>query len=254
MLNGSKEPTLRMDEIIPEPSWSALMPEDEWLHYGRVLQAVQECDLPFAVGGGFAFSNYAGKWRDTKDLDLYTLPALRNRFVGLLSAHGFQDYHDTAPYDRAWIYRSCRDGLIVDVIWRMANYYAEVDEAWLTSGPKLLLRGLLLPLIPPEELVWAKLFVVQRDRCDWPDILNILENSGHRLDWERLIQRVGPAAPLLGSVLSVYRWLRPQRAARLPQWIWSRVGLSPNFPVDGGRPELLDRRDWFGPSDKVAEA
>jgi hypothetical protein len=102
-------------------------------------------------------------------------------------------------------------------------------------------------------LIWAKLFVLQRDRSDWPDLLNILQTTGHLLDWRHLVDRVGKDAPLLGALLSVYRWLSPESAREVPTWVWERVGLRPWPEVSNEtaheRAPVLDTRDWFGPKE-----
>src|SRR5262245_50223710 len=102
-------------------NWDRLVPDSEWAVYSIVLRAAQERRLPFALGGGFAFSTYAQRWRDTKDIDLYILQKDRDRFIQILNEYGFEDYHPREPYDRKWIYRGTRSGLIVDLIWAMAN-------------------------------------------------------------------------------------------------------------------------------------
>jgi hypothetical protein len=49
-----------------------------------------------------------------------------------------------------------------------------------------------------------KLYVLQHDRCDWTDILNLIERLPEGVDWRYLFDRVADDAPLLWSVLQVY--------------------------------------------------
>lgn len=243
----------RMEEI-PRIDWEALIPEDEWRLYKSVIDELRERGIRFALGGGMAFSEYANRIRNTKDLDLYIFPADRDGAVQGALAAGFEDYHEQMPYDRSWIFRAYREPVIVDFIWTAPNHRMTVDPRWLTRGRDVVIRGTRLNLIPPEELIWAKLFVLQRDRCDWPDILNILANMGNLLDWRHLVDRLGHDAPLLGGVLSTFRWLSPEQARHLPSWLWHFVGLSRewNETSDEGsrdRAPVLDYRDWFGPKE-----
>jgi hypothetical protein len=244
--------TLAAEKHVAEIDWAGLIPEHDWQLYRRVLDLTLKEGIPFALGGGFAFSYYSRRWRDTKDLDLYVLPHDRERMVEILNQTGFRDLHDQKPYDRKWIYRGWLDDVITDIIWAMANQRAEVDEVWLGRSPEIELHGLKLRLLPAEELIWAKLYVMQRDRCDWPDLLNILNVRGPGLDWRHLLTRVGDDVRLLGGVMSVFCWMCPGRAVALPSWIWDRLGLHP--PAAGSdcecnrrRVALLDSRDWFGP-------
>lgn len=231
---------------------SELIPEQEWRLHRAVLEAAAARGLPFALGGGLAFSAYSGRWRNTKDMDLFLLPTDREAMIAAVTGGGFDDYYEQEPYDRSWIYRGFRDGVIVDVIWQMANHRAPVDEAWLTRGQEVEVRGFCLKLVPPEEMLFSKLYVVQRTRCDWPDLLNVLSARGPEMDWEHLLRRVGEDAPLLGALVHLFRWMCPERARDLPPWIWRRMGLyEPESGQDGDdrhRVALLDSRDWFGPA------
>jgi hypothetical protein len=243
-------------EYIPRIDWEALIPEDEWRCYKSVIDELRERGIRFAIGGGMAFSEYANRIRNTKDLDLYIFPWERDQAVDAAFAAGFEDYYEQSPYDRSWIFRSFKDPVIVDLIWTAPNHRMNVDPRWLTRGRDVLIRGTRLNLIPPEELIWAKLFVLQKDRCDWPDILNILDHMGHLLDWRHLIDRIGNDAPLLGGVLSAFRWLSPEKAAKLPSWIWHFVGLTREWNEMSAedalqRAPVLDYRDWFGPKETL---
>jgi hypothetical protein len=103
-------------------------------------------------------------------------------------------------------------------------------------------------------MIWDKLYIMQRERCDWPDVLNLLWACGPDLKWEYLLDRIGEDTPLIAGALGVFRWLAPKRARKLPGWLWQRLGLEP-VPAQssGGRPyhkrrvDLLDRRPWFVP-------
>jgi hypothetical protein len=222
--------------------------------YRRVINEARAQELNFALGGGFAINAYTGLQRGAKDLDMYVLPSARRRLVDILSRVGMKDYYEQSPYDRNWIYRGYAGAAIVDVIWAMANQVAEVDEAWLTRGDEMEVDGKQLRLLPPEELLWTKIYVIQRDRCDWPDLLNLLYSRGETMNWEHLLKRLGKDTALLTSVLTLFVWLCPGRARTFPDWLWKRLKLiSP--PSSVWSPEinhhhvgLIDSRPWFVPA------
>jgi hypothetical protein len=101
--------------------------------------------------------------------------------------------------------------------------------------------------------MWAKLYVLQKDRCDWPDVLNLLYAAGPELNWEHLFERIAQDLPLLRGMLSVFAWLSPGRALELPEGVWERAQLpAPILPPDPEgtmrrRTERLDTRPWFIP-------
>ncbi len=213
-------------------------------------QAIER-NIEFALGGAFAVAVYTGSWRNTKDLDLYVMPGDRDAMIEVLTKCGLRDYFDTKPYDRWWIYRGVRDDTIVDVIWAMANHRQTIDELWM-SGPIIDIHGRKLKVLPAEAMLWDKLYIMQRDRCDWPDLLNLLYSVGPDVDWDHLLCRIGDDLPLVTAVLSVFRWLSPARVQTMPEWIWDRVGLPPAPhsaapEIDWRRASLLDMRPWYGP-------
>jgi hypothetical protein len=241
-MTGSLLATLDLKEIVSAREWSLFRP---------VLIAAIAEGIPFALGGGLAWSAYTGRKRSTKDMDLFVLPGDRQHLIALLDRAGFVDYYDQLSYDRKWIYRGWQDGAILDVIWQMANYRALVDNRWVMGGPAIELYDQLVRLLPPEELLWSKLYVLQRDRCDWPDVWNLANAVGPELDWQHLLERIGDDVPVLGGMLSIFGWLCPLRARELPAWLWERAGLKgpangPGCDVDQHRIRLLDSRDWFG--------
>jgi len=226
------------------------IPEADWPIYRGVLERAAARGLRFAMSGGFTASFYTAMWRNTKDMDLCVLPDEREAMIEVTREAGLHDLYDDKPYDRRWIYRSTHDGIIVDVIWRMANMAGDVDDAWLDNGPQISLYEQKVRLVPPEEMIWSKIHIVQRERCDWTDIMNMLYATGAALDWSRLIERVASEERLLASVLLLFSWVAPGRARTFPEWIWDRLNIAP--PEDGphrddARIARLDSRPWFSP-------
>ncbi len=234
-------------------NWSQQIPENEWEIYRAVLDEAAARGIPFAVGGAFAVAAYTGFWRNTKDLDLYVLPEHKDRMIAMLGELGMVDYFPAKGYDRWWIYRATRDAVIVDIIWAMANHRAQIDDLWM-SGPEVSLNGRQVKVLPAEALLWDKLYIMQRERCDWPDVENLLYFAGPAVNWHYLVERIGEDTPLLAGALSVFRWLAPARAREFPAWLWEKVGLGSSSAPARELPEfdkrsvdLLDRRPWFGP-------
>lgn len=229
--------------------WTALISDEEWAVYAHALQVARQAGVPFLLGGAFGLAVYTNRWRDTKDLDLLVRPQDRQKFIDALTAANFDDYYPRLAYDRGWIYRSVRQDFIVDVIWQMANRRAQIDDLWFEHATPFEIRGQSLGIVPAEELLWHKLYVMQRERCDWPDVLNLLRTSVTRLDWARLLERIGPDALLFSGLLQVFIWLCPGHARSIPEWVCQKLRLpQPDSPIleDPRRIQLLDSRPWFG--------
>ncbi len=249
-MNGNKNVIEK--QVALSQLWPERLPPERWLLYKQVMAAARNRNVPFAVGGGLTVMTYAGQWRDTKDIDLYVRPQDRDTMIQLVLDAGLRDYYERQPYDRKWIYRSYHQDTIVDVMWAMANQRAAVDDSWM-RGPKSEIDGLEIRLLPPEEALWSKLYVLQSDRCDWPDTVSLLYTIGVGLDWQHLVSRVEEDAALLGGLLAVFRWLCPGKAAQFPAWLWPRLGLLDGNTQSSTACELkhvslLDSRPWFTPA------
>lgn len=234
-----------------EVTWENLIPSAQWAVYACILHHACEEGIPFALGGGLALGYYTGHLRRSRDLDIYVSPEYRERMKALVTRCGLIDYFDTCAYDRGWIYRAHTDGIIVDTIWAMANRRTLVDEVWTSTGPMIQLCGQSFRVIPPEELIWSKLYVLQRDRCDWPDIMSLIYATGPTLQWKHLLRRVGADLPLLRGLLSVFSWISPAKAAAMPADVWTSLDLqqppheAPDSCVESNRKDLLDTRPWL---------
>jgi putative nucleotidyltransferase-like protein len=233
-----------------QPEWEHRVPPEEWAVYAEIIQRARARGIRFAIGGAFATAVYTGELRNTKDFDFYLLPADRESMKQVMDEAGLRDYFERLSYDRSWIYRGSREDIIVDTIWAMANHRADVDEYWLTRGPEISIRGERLRAIPVEELIWSKLYVMQRERCDWGDVFNLLDARVDVLDWDHLLDRLSTDAPLLAGALCVFTWLAPDRADAIPEPVRARLGLSNRSTRDESsefrrRADLLDSRPWF---------
>jgi hypothetical protein len=232
-----------------EPAWDTRIPDEEWRVYQRVIREARSAGVQFAFGGALATAVYTGELRNTKDFDFYILPEDVGAMKQAIARAGLEDHFDRLPYDRNWIYRASRGDVLVDAIWAMANQRALVDAQWLTRGPLVEIRGERIRAIPIEELIWSKLYVLQRDRSDWGDVLNLIGAQAGSIDWNRLIDRLSADAPLLTGALAVFAWLAPSRARDIPPAVWTRLGLQvpPSTIADPGerRANLLDSRPWF---------
>jgi hypothetical protein len=240
-----------MSSALAHAEWGTRIPDEEWAVYQRAIQQVRALHIPFAFGGAFALAAYTGQFRNTKDFDFYVRPQDREAITGALAAAGLQDYYDRLPYDRSWIYRASQGDIIVDAISAMANQRAVVDDGWLTRGPEIMLRGERLRAIPIEELIWSKLYILQRERCDWGDCFNLLNAQAAAINWEHLLDRLGDDGPLIAGALEVFGWLVPGRADEIPAQVWPRLGIT--RPANNrlsdplARVNLLDSRPWFTP-------
>jgi hypothetical protein len=192
---------------------------DERAHafYLRTLALLADARIPFLVGGAYALNYHTGIERDTKDLDLFVRREHYGAVEMALGAAGIET-ELTFPH---WLGKaSCEHGAI-DVIFSSGNGLSEVDDVWFghaASGPVL---GVEVRICPPEEMIWSKAFITERERYDGADIMHLLLACAERLDWSRLLARFDAHWRVLLACLSLFGFVYPSERARIPAWVMS---------------------------------
>lgn len=236
-----------------DPPWAQLIPASQIEALRRGSEVLKRAGVDHLLGGAFAIARHVGRWRGTKDIDFFIRPADRERAIAAILAAGLEDYFDQCAYDRSWIFRAYRDDALIDLIWTVPNHAAVVDDRWFQFAARVAVNGSDYGVVPLEELIWIKLFVMQRDRCDWPDVINLLRGNAAQLNWEHLFARLAMHEPLLVGVFQVLEWIAPEAIAAVPAWVQERLHVgrrSLAFSGNGAgseakRAALLDSRPWY---------
>src|SRR5690349_19043346 len=96
--------------------WADRIPPERWSIYRGVMETAKAHNIPFALAGAFATATHTERWRDTNDMDLYTLPKQRDDMKRLIEGLGLKDIYDQYPYHRDWTYRATDGSTIIEVI------------------------------------------------------------------------------------------------------------------------------------------
>jgi hypothetical protein len=78
------------------------------------------------------------------------------------------------------------------------------------------LLGLHVKLSAPEEMIWMKAYIMERERFDGADIAHILRRCAVELDWPHLVRRFGPDWRVLLGHLVLFGYIYPGERARIP--------------------------------------
>jgi len=231
----------------PAPSVGPLSAETA-AFYRRMMHSLIDGGLPFLVGGAYALARYTGIERHTKDFDVFVRPEDAERTLALLGEIGCAT-ELTFPHwlGKAW----CSDDFI-DVIFSSGNGIADVDDDWFRYAVDEIVLGVPVRLIPPEEMLWSKAFVMERERFDGADINHLLLHMADRLDWNRLLRRFGPGAPVLLAHLTLFQFAYPGFAHSVPdpviQALFDRSNRQASAFVPGSkmcRGTLLSREQYL---------
>jgi hypothetical protein len=177
--------------------------------YRCALVALARAGVPYVVGGAYAMERYTGIARWTKDLDIFILPRDVDVALERLRAAGFQT---EVPFPH-WLAKAYAARDFVDLIFSSGNGIAEVDEDWMRYGTPGTVLGVPVRLCPPEEMIWSKAYVAERERYDGADIAHLIRAGHDDLDWERLLRRFGDHWRLLLSHLVLFEFVYPSEPA-----------------------------------------
>jgi hypothetical protein len=169
-------------------------------------------------------------------MDIFARAADRDPILRALEAAGYQT---RIPFPH-WLAKAHDNERFVDVIYRSGNGVAEVDDEWFGHAVEAELLGIPARLCPPEEIIWSKGYVMERERFDGADIIHLIRTRGPGLDWHRLLRRFGSHWRVLFSHLILFGFVYPAEREAVPPWVVH---------------ELLDRlrreADESPPSEKV---
>jgi hypothetical protein len=243
-VNGSNRNPTAARDVVVEPTG------EEAPSYARGLRALLEDGVHFLVGGGVAMAAYCGIRRFTKDLDVFVLPEDVPRALGAFSRAGFRT---EIPFPH-WLAKAYGDEHeFIDVIYNSGNGVAPVDAEWFVHAPAARVLGVDVALCPPEETIWSKAFVMERERFDGADVAHLLLTCGPSIDWPRLVRRFGEHWRVLLSHLVLFGYVYPDEAGCVPQGVigplLERLAGEAHPPVDPEgrtcRGTLLSREQYL---------
>lgn len=183
--------------------------------YLRALDVLDEAGVSYCVAGAYALAAHAGIVRHTKDLDVFLRRDELPVAVAALEHAGCR-VEETHPH---WLVKAFAPPPVdafIDLIFRAASGIWEVDDEWVSHTRPGVVIGRTTPLIAPEELIWSKAMVMERNRFDGADIAHVLHASGNSINWERLIRRAAGHEGILLGHLAFYRYIYPCEADRVP--------------------------------------
>lgn len=188
------------------------LPERTADSYRRALLALADAGVPHLVGGAFALAVYAGIIRHTKDLDVFVRPVDRDRALSALMSAGFST-RIVFPF---WLAKAFAGEDMVDLIYRSPDGVTTVDDGWFARGKSSTVVGVAGRLCAAEDVLLAKIFILNNDRNDLADVVHLIYSLAERLDWNYLLQAVGSNWRVLLAQLVLFGFIYPSERRRIP--------------------------------------
>jgi hypothetical protein len=205
--------TLASGGLPPPPGVLASLEAERFYHDAMACLAAE--GIPFLLGGAYALYHHTGIRRWTKDLDLFVAPEVCEPVLACLARAGYR----SELTDRRWLGKAFSGAHLVDVIFSSGNQVATVDALWFEHASRDEVLGVEVPIIPAEEMIWSKAFVMERDRYDGADVAHVILRRGRTLDWERLLWRMRPHWEVLYAHLVLFEFVYPQDRDVVPRWV-----------------------------------
>jgi hypothetical protein len=183
--------------------------------YRDALQTLAGHDVPYLVGGAYAFHRYAQIARHTKDFDIFLMSRDVDRALDVLAARGY-DAKLLYPH---WLAKVRSGDAFMDVIFNSGNGVVPVDDEWFQHAQQAEVLGLTLLLCPVEEMIWSKSYVLERERTDAADVAHLIRHCAGWLNWPRLVRRFGANWRVLFGHLVLFGFIYPEERARVPEGV-----------------------------------
>lgn len=212
---GSSDPPPAQEQQMVDPPSRDTPVEGAVDFRTRALRTLLERDVPFLVTGAYAFFEYTGIRRNTKDLDFALCKRHLPEALRALDDAGFR----TEVHPERWLGKAWSGEHFVDLIFSSRNGLTPVDDDWFRFARSTTILGLECKIVPAEELLWSKAFVHERERYDGADIDHIIRANGHSLDWARIVRRFGSHWEVLLAHLILYRYAFPSARSQVPGWV-----------------------------------
>lgn len=180
---------------------------------------LQAAELPFLVGGAFALGSYTGITRDTKDFDIFMRESDVDAALRLFREKGF---HASVAFSH-WLAKIHHGEAFIDIIFNSGNGLCPVDEQWFQNARSAQLLDVEVGLVPPEEMIWQKAYIMERERFDGADIAHLLRASANSLDWPHLLGRFGPDSSVLLAHLVLFGFIYPSRRSLIPAGVMNEL-------------------------------
>ncbi len=164
--------------------------------FPNVLRDVVDAlaNVSFAVLGGVASAAY-GRPRWTKDIDIFVRGEDADAALAALAGAGFE----TERTNPSWIYKGFRDGVLVDVIFKVkADVY--FDDEMAARARITDFAGVKIPVVAPEDIIVTKaIAATEESPWHWHDALGIIATTD--LDWDYLVSRARKSPNRILSLL-----------------------------------------------------
>jgi hypothetical protein len=177
------------------------------------LRHLSERRAPYLVGGSHACQAHTGIHALAADLDIFVKEVDRGRVLDLLLERGYEAIVER-PH---WLTKARCGDAVIDVVYGSGNGVVSVDDLWFRHSVPAHVLGVEARLVPVEELLWSKAFMMDKYRFEGADVAHLLLVQAERINWDRLLWRFGRHWRVLLGHLLFFGYIYPEKRELVPR-------------------------------------
>lgn len=181
----------------------------------RLLRVFNKTGIEYRVGGTCALNLYLDMCRHTKDLDVFCRPS---DYPRLLQAAREAHFH-TEVEDERWIAKVKQGSHFCDIVFGSANSAAPIISQWFKEVHPAKIWGVNVNLLPPTEMIWSKVFIMDRVKFDGNDVAHLILKQYRHVNWKRLLTYMEAHWEVLLIHLLYFRYVYPTERHLVPKWL-----------------------------------
>jgi predicted nucleotidyltransferase len=144
----------------------------------RAAAALQDADVPFALGGGLACWVRGGPETE-HDVDFIVTPDHAEDALAALGQAGFR----TERPPENWLYKAYDDkDTLIDVIFDPQG--GPIHEGVLERAEELEVAAVRMPVMTLEDVMVTKLLALREHEVDYESVLEIARTLREQIDWD----------------------------------------------------------------------
>jgi hypothetical protein len=183
------------------------------------VKLLNKSEIPYLLAGAYSLYHLTGILRDTKDLDIFCKSGDFHKIIKLFSDKGYK----TEITDERWLGKIFEGKNFIDIIYTTVNNLCIIDDKWFKNACKGEYNGIPVSYIGPEEFIWCKIFVQNRERYDAADINHMILKRGKKLNWKQLLEYVDQHWQLLLQQIINFMYVYPADRDIIPKWLFDEL-------------------------------
>ena len=148
----------------------------------RAAAALQQAEVPFALGGGLACWARGGPETE-HDVDFVVTPDHSDDALDALAREGFRT--EKPPED--WLYKAYDGDVLIDVIFNPRG--GPIHDGVLQRAEELEVHAVRMPVMSLEDVMVTKLLALREHEVDFDSVLEIARSLREQIDWDDVRRR-----------------------------------------------------------------